>query len=72
MSIYTKENGYLFRVVYDIKHVKKTSALYGILTEQSVSFPSLQLAIKFARDMNGKKTTKFEVVGMPVIERIAS
>jgi hypothetical protein len=72
MSIYTKEKGYNFRVIYDIKHVKKTSTLYGVLTEQSVSFPTLQSAIKFARDMNGKKTTKFEVVGMPIIERLAS
>lgn len=62
----------LFRVVYDIKHVKKTSSQYGFLTQQVVNFPTLQSAIKFAKDMNGKKTTKFEVVGIPTIERIAS
>ena len=67
-----QNNIYRFKVIYDIKHVKKTSALYGLLTQQSVRFATLQSAIKFARDMNGKKTNKFEVVGIPTIERIAS
>lgn len=65
-------NTYRFKVIYDIKHTKKTSTLYGLLTQQSVKFGTLQSAIKFARDMNGKKTPKFEVVGIPTIERIAS
>jgi len=65
-------SGYRFIVQYDIKHVKKTSALYGLLTTQTVKFPSLQSAMSFVRDMKGKKTTKFEVIGMPIIERIAS
>jgi hypothetical protein len=65
-------SGYRFKVEYDIKHVKKSSALYGILTTQTVRFPTLQSALRFVRDMHGKKTPKFEVVGMPVIERIAS
>lgn len=72
MNIYSKENGYNFRVIYDVKHIKKTSALYGVLTEQSVAFPTLQDAFHFARLMHGKKTNKIEVVGLPVIERIAS
>lgn len=66
-----EENINRFRVVYDIKHVKKTSTNYGFLTQQTVSFPTLQSAIKFAKDMNGKKTSKFEVVGIPTIERVA-
>lgn len=63
---------YRFKVIYDIKHVKKSSTLYGLLTQQTVKFGTLQSAIKFARDMNGKRTQKFEVVGIPTIERIAS
>jgi hypothetical protein len=63
-------SGYRFKVEYDIKHTKKASALYGILTTQTVKFPTLQSALRFVRDMHGKKTTKFEVVGMPVIERL--
>lgn len=65
-------SGYRFKVQYDIKHVKKTSALYGLLTTQTVKFPTLQSALRFVRDMHGKKTPKFEVVGMPVIERDGS
>lgn len=64
------ESPYNFKVVYDIKHVKKTSALYGMLTQQTVKFPTLQSAFLFARDMRGKKTRRFEVIGTPVIERI--
>ena len=63
---------YRFKVIYDIKHISKDSALYKLLTQQTVKFGTLQSAIKFARDMNGKKTAKFEVVGIPTIERIAS
>lgn len=64
------DNPYNFKVVYDIKHVKKTSALYGVLTQQTVKFATLQSAFLFARDMKGKKNSRFEVIGTPVIERI--
>jgi hypothetical protein len=64
-------SGYRFIVQYDIKHIKKSSALYGLLTTQTVNFPTLQTAMSFVRDMKGKRTDKFEVIGMPIIERIA-
>jgi len=62
---------YRFKVTYDIKHVNKKSALYGILsTDQTCKFATLQSAIKFAKDMEGKRTSKIQVVGRPIIERI--
>ena len=62
---------YRFKVTYDIKHINKASALYGLLsTDQICRFPTLQSAIKFAKDMEGKRTSKIEVVGRPIIERI--
>lgn len=66
------KNSYNYRVDYDIKHLTRTSNLYGILTHQSVPFASLKDAHRFACDMKGKKTTKFEVVGIPIIEKVAS
>lgn len=67
MNVESKHN---FKVVYDIKHVKKTSSLYGMLTQQTVKFPTLQSACLFARNMKGKRTSRFEVIGTPVIETI--
>ncbi len=62
---------YRFKVTYDIKHINKTSTLYGLLsTDQMCRFVTLQSAIKFAKDMEGKRTSKIEVVGRPIIERI--
>jgi hypothetical protein len=62
---------YRFKVTYDIKHINKTSTLYGLLsTDQMCRFATLQSAIKFAKDMEGKRTSKIEVVGRPIIERI--
>jgi hypothetical protein len=60
-----------FKVSYNVKHVDKNSALYGLVSfDQSCKFASLQSALKFAKDMKNKKTKKIQVVGMPVIERI--
>ena len=62
---------YRFKVIYDIKHIDKKSALYGLLSsEQSCKFATLQSAIKFAKDMEGKRTSKIQVMGRPIIERI--
>ena len=64
---------YSFKVVYDVKHINKNSALYGLLTPNQVcKFPTLQSAVRFAKQMEGKRTTKIQVMGRPVIERIAS
>ena len=62
---------YRFKVTYDIKHINKNSALYGLLiSDQICKFVTLQSAIKFAKDMNGKRTNKIHVIGRPIIERI--
>ena len=66
-------NDYSFKVVYDVKHINKKSALYGLLSpNQTCKFASLQAAVRFAKDMEGKRTSKIQVMGRPVIERIAS
>lgn len=62
---------YKFKVTYDIKHISKKSALYGLVTfDQTCKFPSLQSATEFARQIRNKRTKKIQVVGIPVIERI--
>lgn len=62
---------YRFKVTYDVKHINKDSALYGLLTpNQTCKFPTLQSAIKFAKDMENKRTNKIQVIGRPIIERI--
>jgi hypothetical protein len=62
---------YRFKVIYDIKHIDKKSALYGLLSsEQTCKFATLQSAIKFAKDMEGKRTSKIQVMGRPIIERV--
>jgi hypothetical protein len=61
-----------FIVKYDIKHIAQTSTLHGYLTPETCKFGTLQDAIKFVRTMRGRRTNKYEVVGMPVIERISN
>jgi len=62
-----------FKVMYNVKHIDKKSALYGLVSfDQSCKFPTLQSAIKFAKGIKNKKTSKIHVVGLPVIERITS
>lgn len=62
---------YQFKVTYDIKHVNKKSALYGLLSSnQTCKFSALQDAVKFVHQMYGKRTSKYHVIGMPIIERI--
>jgi hypothetical protein len=62
---------YRFKVIYDIKHIDKKSALYGLLsTDQTCKFATLQSAIKFAKGMEGKRTSKIQVMGRPIIERV--
>lgn len=71
MNVYdTKNKNY--RVDYDIKHLSRTSSMYGILTHKTAHFNSLTAAHEFACNMKGKKTDKFEVVGFPIIEKVAS
>lgn len=61
----------MYKVIYNVKHVDKRSALYGLVSfDQTCNFPSLQSAIKFAKDMNNKTTRKIQVVGVPIIERV--
>lgn len=60
-----------FKVTYNVKHIDKKSALYGLVSfDQSCKFPSLKEAFKFARIMNNKKTNKIQVIGLPTIERL--
>lgn len=62
---------YNFRVVYNVKHVDKKSALYGLVSfDQSCKFGSLQSAVEFAKLMSNKKTKKIHVIGIPTIERL--
>jgi hypothetical protein len=59
-----------FVVKYDIKHLSQKTLLHGVLTPETCKFVTLQDAIKFVRIMRGRRTSKYEVVGMPIIERI--
>ena len=62
---------YSFKVTYNVKHIDKMSALYGLVSfDQTYKFGSLQDAMRFVRGMTNKKTNKIQVIGMPVIERI--
>lgn len=62
---------YKFKVTYNVKHVDKMSALYGLVSfDQTCKFGSLQSALKFAKEIKNKKTRKIHVVGVPMIERI--
>jgi hypothetical protein len=62
---------YNFKVTYNVKHINKTSALYGLVSfDQICKFGSLQSAMQFAKEIKNKKTRKIHVVGVPVIERI--
>jgi hypothetical protein len=63
----------MFRVVYNVKHIDKMSSLYGLVSfDQKCKFSSLKEAFIFAKEMQGKRTNKIQVIGTPVIERIAS
>ena len=61
-----------FIVKYDIKHTERSSLLSGVLMPEQCKFVNLQDAIKFVRAMRGHRTPKYEVVGMPIIERISN
>ena len=60
----------VFRVIYDIKEMSKTSNRYGVLTTKISKFPTLKSATIFARSLYGKKTDDLVVIGMPIIERL--
>ena len=58
-----------FKVSYNVKHINKKSALYGLVSfDQTCNFPSLKEAHRFAKHMLNKKTKKIQVVGIPRIE----
>ena len=62
---------YKFKVTYNVKHIDKKSALYGLVSfDQSCKFASLKEAFIFAKEMKGRRTSKIEVIGMPTIERV--
>jgi len=62
---------YRFKVTYNVKHINKSSALYGLVSfDQTCRFGTLQDAIRYAKEMTNKKTSKIQVVGLPVVERI--
>jgi hypothetical protein len=64
-------SAYAFKVVYNVKHIDKKSTLYGLVSfDQTCKFASLKEAFKFAREMQNKRTSKIQVVGMPIIERL--
>jgi hypothetical protein len=57
---------YAFKVTYNQKNTDKNSKAYGILSDKSRKFASLQDAFKYVRELKNKK----EVIGTPVIERL--
>jgi pentatricopeptide repeat protein len=59
-----------YKVTYDIKHVNKESDMYGVLCSGFCKFRSFDEAVQFVRQMRSKVATKYQVIGMPVIERI--
>ena len=60
-----------FKVSYNVKHINKRSALYGLVSfGQTCKFASLKDAYSFAKQMNGRRTSKIQVVGIPTIERL--
>ena len=59
----------LFTVKYDIKNVEKSDSMYGVLVDKIGRFPTLQAAIRFSKQMENLRTSKFHVVGRPIIER---
>lgn len=64
-------SAYNYEVKYNIKHINKNSALYGLVSfDQKCKFASLKDAFRFAKEMANKKTSKIQVIGIPVIERI--
>jgi hypothetical protein len=57
---------YAYKVTYNQKNMDVNSKAYGILSDKSRKFASLQDAFKYVRELKSKK----EIVGMPVIESI--
>jgi len=57
-----------YKVIYNIKLKKKSSVLYGLLLEESVKFPTLDSAHKFALRLMKNQKSKYEVIGKPIIE----
>lgn len=60
-----------FRVIYEVKIVDRNSRSYGYIKEKKQFFPSFQSAVAFARLRSGEKTSQYEVLGKPVVEKIA-
>jgi hypothetical protein len=60
-----------FKVIYNVKHINKKSALYGLVSfDQTCTFATLKDAFRFAKEMKGRRTSKIEVLGIPTIERM--
>ena len=60
-----------FKVSFNVKHINKKSALYGLVSfDQTCTFATMQDAFRFAKQMNGRRTSKIQVVGIPTIERL--
>lgn len=60
----------MYKVEYNVKHIKKKSFLYGQLTTQTCIFLNVKDAFDFARKIRGKRSKKLQVMGLPVIEQI--
>lgn len=61
----------MFKVTYNAKNVDKASTQYGYVAfDKSRKFETLQDAFKYVRLLKNGKSDKYEVVGMPVIERV--
>jgi hypothetical protein len=66
--IWKGKNMNSYKVIYNIKLKKKSSALYGLLLEESVKFLTLDSAHKFALRLMKNQKSKYEVIGKPIIE----
>jgi hypothetical protein len=62
---------YAYKVTYNVKHIDKKSALYGLVSfDQTCKFSSFREASRFARTIQNKRTSKIQVVGLPTIESL--
>jgi len=60
-----------FKVSYNVQNLDQKSSRYGYISfDQNTSFPTLQSAMKFAKEMTNKRTNKMRVIGIPVIETL--
>lgn len=62
---------YSYKVTFVVKHIKKKSALYGLLSpDQVCKFGSFHSAQRYAKSMTNFRNKDIQVIGVPVIEKL--